>query len=103
MTVADKGSNAFVLDGGESLPDLTGIEIDLKGNLVRTPQGIAKNRVDIHADDKSVLGPWNGVQWQSDTDDVSVFTKGTVKLAVGTHEPSGRAVLYYTVKKVGLG
>jgi hypothetical protein len=101
IELSENGNDVFVFSGGESLPNLTRIEVDLKGDLVRTPFGVAKNRVEIHANEASALGPWNGVQWESDTDAATVFSQGTVKLAIGTLESSGRAVLYYTVKKLG--
>ncbi|HEV2972804.1 MAG TPA: hypothetical protein VGY55_22745 [Pirellulales bacterium] len=104
LVIANKDSDdIYILDGGKSLPDFTGIEIDLKNDLVRTPLGVAKNRSEIHADEQSAIGAWNGAQWQSDDDIVTAFTKGSVKLAIGSLQASGRGVLYYDATKIGIG
>lgn len=99
ITVTEDG--VYVLDGGEALSDLTGIEIDLKMDVVRTPFGDAKKRSEINAKDGSPLGAWNGVQWKLEAPDANGMTGTVVKLAVGKLESSGRAVLYYDVRKIG--
>jgi len=101
LLVSSGGNDVYVLDGGQALPDLTGIEIDLQHDLVRTPFGTTTERSEIHAPEHSALGAGDGVQWRLDVPGPDVIPDRVVNLALGRLKRSGRCVLYYDVKKFG--
>ncbi len=100
LIIKAKDDNVFVLDGGQALSNLTGIEIDLRNDLVRTPFGVLDELFEINANERSALGSWTGMQWKLEKPGPN-FTTGTiVKFAIGTLKQSGRRVIYYDVKKI---
>lgn len=102
LVVATEDNEVFVLDGGEALPDFTGIVIDLKGDLVRTPFGVLTERSEIDAPEDSAFGAWVGTQWKLNDFDPSGITGTAAKLAVGKLRQSGRSVIYYDVRRISL-
>jgi len=100
ITVTSKGEGVYVLDGGEKLADLTGIEIDAVRREARTPFGVAREQLAFNASNDSALGAWTGVEWKLTGSNPSTRTGANVKLAVGKLHPSERAVLYYNVTKL---
>ena len=102
LIVSTDGDDVYLLDGGQALPDFTGIEIDLKNDLVCTPFGVATKRSEIHAPEDSALGAWDGVQWKLENPGPNGITGTFAKLAVGRQKRSGRCVIYYDAKKFGL-
>jgi hypothetical protein len=102
LVVTKKEDNVYVFDGGRALPDFTGIEIDLKNDVVRTPFGVLTERSEIDASKDSALGAWVGTQWKTEKLDVNGITGTVAKLAVGKLKPSDRGVIYYDVKNVSL-
>lgn len=100
LIVAKKNDDAYVFDGGQALPDFTGIEIDLKNDWVRTPFGVLTERSEIDASDASALGAWVGTEWKLVKLDANGVTGTIAKLAVGQLKRSGRCVIYYDVKKI---
>lgn len=98
LTITKTSDGKFVLDGGTQVPNLTGIQVDLQGNAVTTPYGIATKRSEIDAPEDSALGKWKGVQWSFEQFDEEAGTGAAVKLSVGTHRNSGRGIIYYDVK-----
>jgi hypothetical protein len=97
LNITSKEEDVFVLDGGEALPELTGIEIDLKNDLVRTPFGVAKERTIINAPEKAALGAWSGVQWKFERANPDGISGTFAKLAIGKLKRTGRGVIYYDV------
>jgi hypothetical protein len=92
----------LVLDGGEELPELTGLTFDLERNVLETPYGTTTDYETLHPR-KSALGSWDGVQWSledAESTDIATMTATVAKLALGTLKESGRQVLYYDVKRV---
>lgn len=100
LEIVSKGEQAFVLDGGESLPELTEIEFDLARDNVRTPFGVASQRSEVNATEESALGAWSGIEWKLDELAPDGIKGATVTVSIGNLKPSGRALLYYDVKKL---
>ena len=99
LAVVKKGTDIFVLDGGNSLPELTGIEIDLKNDVVRTPFGTAMEASEVKPSSKqNATGPWRGRTWRLEDGDIDTLTGTVVKFSLGKLERSGRAILYYRVR-----
>lgn len=101
LAVSAKGDQVYALDGGESLPDFTGIEIDLKNDLVRTPFGVLTHRAEISTPEDSALGACDGVEWRLEKLDPDAMSRTAAKLLLGTLKRSGRCVINYEVKKLG--
>jgi hypothetical protein len=102
LVVTTEDDEVYVLDGGQALPDFTGIVIDLKNDLVRTPFGILTERSEIDAPDDTALGAWVGTQWKLEKPDPSGIAGTVAKLAVGRLKRSGRCVIYYDVRRISL-
>lgn len=98
ITITMQADDVYALDGGDALPDLNGIVIDLKNDLVRTPFGIAKERSEINTTDKSPLGSWRGIQWALDDVAPDGIDAIFAKLAIGRQTRTGRGIIYYDVK-----
>ena len=100
---SDDLEEVFILDGGEALADLTGIEIDIKNNVVRTPFGVLTERTEIDVTDEgSALGAWVGTQWKLENPDANGITGTVVKVGLGKVKKSGRCVVLYDVKRIKL-
>jgi hypothetical protein len=102
IMVTASGENHFVLDGGTALPYLTGIEIILDQDLVRTPYGVASQHTAIAPDDAQQLtGPWKGIQWFLDTRDPQQATSTGIHIefALGRLQQDGRCLMYYRVQQ----
>jgi len=102
LTITTKADDVYVFDGGQMLPDFSGIEIDLTNDVVRTPFGILTERSEINASEDSALGAWVGTQWKLEKTDPNGITGMVANLAVGKLKQSGRCVIYYDVRKVSL-
>lgn len=98
LLIKKKGEGVYLFDGGQALSDLTGIEVDLVRDHVRTPFGILDKRSDVSAPDNSPLGKWTGVQWKLQERAADGVKGTTAELAIGTTE-NGRRIIYYDVKK----
>ncbi len=91
----------FVLDGGDALPHITGIELDLVANTVTTPFGVAAVRREIAASEGQTLtGPWNGVQWKLEKPELEVGAVTLVRFSLGRLKETGRGILLYEAKEV---
>jgi hypothetical protein len=100
ITVTGRGNDVYVLDGGPSLPDLTGIEIDLKNGVVRTPFGVTGKYSPLTMPDTNPIGAWSGIRWKFEAPGTSADTGTTVSLSIGRLKASGRGLLYYYLKKL---
>jgi hypothetical protein len=98
LAITRRGEDVYVLDGGRTLPELTGIEVDLKRDVVRTPRGVAAERFETKANPSqpSPPGPWSGVGWKlAVKGDANFVGAKIVQLTVGKAEESNRGVLYF--------
>ena len=90
-----------VLDGQDSLPDLTGVRIDLISDSVTTDYGVLAERSEINnASTDSPTGPWRGVQWKLESVEANSTSGVVAKLALGRLSQSGEGILYFDAKKV---
>lgn len=97
LEVQKLSGGAFALDGGDLLPDLTDVIIDLEADLVFTPFGVLREKSRIDAGAESLVGAWEGVQWELEELDAVLERVTYAKFAVGRSKDSGRAVMYYDV------
>jgi hypothetical protein len=97
LAITEDQSGVLRLDGEELLPELTGIEIDLKGDVVRTPYGVLTRGTEVDAPKESIHGIWKGTEWRFQSFTPGEFTD--VKFAVGRLGKDGRSLLYYEVKR----
>jgi hypothetical protein len=102
LTINSSRDQAYSLEGDESLSQLTGIEIDLRDNVVRTPLGVAKDCSIVNAA-KSIIGPWAGTKWTLKKPSTESAEEMTIEFALGKQSDSGRGVMYYRVKEGGRG
>ncbi len=100
LSISHKEDGVYILHGGQTLPDFTGIAIDLKNDQVHTPFGVLTERSDVEISEGSAIGPWMGVEWQFSEIDPQRAVLTSVRLAVGILKESGRGVIHYTVKDV---
>lgn len=98
VKVTRLSDGSLLLDGGKSLPELTGVEIDFAKNEVRTPHGVASERDDGDAKN-ALLGDWNGAQWKSKPSDDMASTSITVIL--GQLKASRRGLLVCDIQIPG--
>lgn len=89
------------LDGGEALPELSGVEIDTLLGQVRTPMGRTTEVTKIlGSDHQRATGPWDGVQWKHQ-DSTLLSGHGTsITFALGRLRDSGRVLLYYDAGQI---
>ncbi len=95
-----RDGDRFTFDGGVDLPDLTGVELDLTSNSVRTPFGVAAQRSEIKASEgQTWTGPWNAVQWKFEKFGPQLGMGTTIAFALGRLIKTGRGILYYDVSE----
>ncbi len=95
LNVTSADNDRFVLDGGSTLRELTGIEIDLRNALVRTPLGDLKSQGGVQTNNDHALGTWDGMQWKLDSTDPTAGSSMSASFALGKMRPSGRCVIRY--------
>ena len=99
LTISSKDDEEYLLEGDRTLSHLTGIEIDLRNNVVRTSLGELKECIEVNVGDDSILGAWTGTEWVLERAATASTPKMTVKFAVGKLADSGRGVMFYRVKE----
>lgn len=83
------------LDGGDLLPQLTGITFDPDNKKLKTPFGVCTKATDVRASDEQTrTGRCNGVQWECE----QLFPPSRVRLMLGKLEESGRGLLIYDAR-----
>lgn len=98
LTVTKTEHGSLLLDGGATLHDLTGIEVDFTNNRISTRYGVLDARSTVDAPSTTALGAWRGYQWEKQ---VAGQQHGlATDFALGRLSSSGRGVLLYDVKKV---
>lgn len=103
LKVTASGDDVFTLDGQGTIPELTGIQVDLKQNLVRTSDCDLTEMKTSDISEGAVIGPWKGFTWQHTEVDKASLSGISASLSVGRLKQSGRGLLYYklTVLKSG--
>lgn len=97
VTAAD--NDRIVLDGGSTLPELTGIEIDLRNSLVRTPLGDLIMQGGVRTNNDHALGTWDGMEWKLESTESMSSTGTSVSFALGRMRQSGRGVIRYDARQ----
>ncbi|MGH7720162.1 MAG: hypothetical protein ACREON_15135 [Gemmatimonadaceae bacterium] len=88
------------LEGGPTLPELQGIEIDTVAGEVSTPMGNAGGVKPITANENQrATGPWDGIQWRREDPSLTSGSGMTITFALGRLRESGRVLLYYDAKR----
>jgi len=88
-------ADGIELDGGDLLPQLTGITVYPDKKKLKTPFGICTKVTEVRAsDDQTRTGRCNGVQWECE----QLFPPSRVRLMLGKLEESGRGLLIYDAR-----
>lgn len=88
-------ANSYKFEGGSTLPDLTGMEIDLEKLTVFTPFATLANPSPETSSGGPALGAFSGYQWYFETGDVDKGNVTTVSFLVGRLKQTGRKFIYY--------
>lgn len=100
----------LIIDGGEEIPELTSVTLELESQVLVTPFGVLESKREIEpVPDQFVTGPWRGEQWRllqvssavgelsgNETQDVLIV------FALGQLEGTNRGILNYLVQ-IGTG
>jgi hypothetical protein len=101
LIIQQNDDQTIHLKASASLPELDGIKFDFKKNQVTTSFGNLTAADDINAPASSPLGAWKGKRWAQES---TSLADGLVveSISIGQHLETGRGVLYYRLKQVGL-
>lgn len=96
--------NRFTFNGGKSLPELTGIVVDLERNRVETPLGTTTASRPVRpGPEQKGTGAWSGVLWGR-ADQGAARGEGTLlNFGLGRLQQSGRGILYYDGRRLAGG
>lgn len=92
-------SGRYRFDGGQSLPDLTGVEIDFRKNQVRSPFGVLQGQTELLDKEDMGLCPEEKVEWVLSAPESNGITGLFARFSVGTASYVGRCFIEYDVKK----
>jgi hypothetical protein len=96
--------NGWRLEGGTSLPELNGIEIDTVARLVRTKFGELRDFNVVGAnDDQRATGRWTGPQWNLSNVDEATGNGVAASFVLGQLEANNRTLLYFDAKRARNG
>ncbi len=88
-------SNSYQFDGGSTLPDLTGLRIDLKKLTIITPFGVLKKPTFDESSGGPSLGAFSGYRWQFEQGDMDKGDITTASFLIGKLKESRRPFIYY--------
>jgi hypothetical protein len=91
----ETNANGIKFDGGSTLPELTGIEIDLDKLTIVTPFAVLKNPSREDSSGGPGLGAFSGYQWDFEDSDIDKGDITTVSFLVGRLKQSGKRFIYY--------
>ena len=94
-----KEDRVIKFDGLDGMSDLSGIELDLDKDLVRTRDGVIDESTAVRTGSESVLGAWVGRGWRHRYIDPTTGSVKVLAFAVGKLLDSGRTVLQFDVKR----
>ncbi|MBA3531930.1 MAG: hypothetical protein H0T73_08435 [Ardenticatenales bacterium] len=99
LVVEQRANGGLLVDGGDELPELTGILIDSAHNRVKTPYGMTTTTSTIEASEEQRTGPWNGTSWKLERVS-SIGGDGIlIEFAIGQFVENGRGIIYYRVRE----
>jgi hypothetical protein len=91
----------ITFNGGEELPDLKAVVVNLGTGAVTTPFGTAADWSRIEAGpDQKATGPWNGVEWKLERVNERTGLGTVVTFDLGRLRQTGRGLLRYEVLQV---
>jgi hypothetical protein len=88
-------SYGFEFDGGSTLPDLTGLKINLKELTVTTPFTVLKNPTPEESKGGQALGAFSGYTWNFERSDLDKGDETEASFLIGKLKESGRCFIYY--------
>jgi hypothetical protein len=88
-------SNSYEFDGGSTLPDLTGLKINLKELTVTTPFTVLKNPTAEESKGGPALSAFSGYQWNFEQSDLDKGDETEASFLIGKLKESGRNFIYY--------
>jgi hypothetical protein len=91
----ETNANSFKFDGGPTLPDLTGVEIDLNNLTIVTPFAVLKNPSPEVSSGGPGLGAYSGYQWHFESGDIDKGNITTTSFLVGRLKPGEKKFIYY--------
>jgi hypothetical protein len=103
LTVTREGASRLALHGGVTLPDLTGVALDVTADSIVTPYGRLEGSQPVAVTDPdSPTGPWSGRSWRLDTVDPATRQGVVVRFELG-RLADGTAMLHYDAKRIVKG
>jgi hypothetical protein len=101
LLVEQRPDGRIVLDGGERLPELTGILIDVAQDRVKTPYGMTTTTSTIKASsEQQATGPWNGTNWKLERGNPLGGDALGIQFAIGKYVEKEQGIIYYRVAQV---
>ena len=94
ISVSRTGSGGYLIDGGTSLPDLTGLEIDARGVWVDSRFGRIGNRSILQPSLIGGTGVWRGIRWSVDEGDSLQGKSAQISFVIARHESERRVLIY---------
>jgi hypothetical protein len=88
-------SNSYELDGGSTLPDLTGLKINLQKLTVVTPFAVLTNPIRDESSGGPGLGAFSGYRWDFEQGDIDKGDITEASFSIGKLKESGRRFIYY--------
>jgi len=88
-------SSGVEFDGGSTLPDLTGLKINLKELMISTPFAVLKNPTQEESQGGAALGAYSGYQWKFEQSDLDKGDETEANFLIGKLKESGRIFIYY--------
>jgi hypothetical protein len=87
--------SVYEFDGGEDLPELTGLKVDLKTLTVITPFGTIKKPQPDESTGGPALGAFSGLRWSLEKGDIDKGDITTASFLIGKLKTSSRNFIYY--------
>ena len=88
-------SSNYEFDGGSTLPDLTGLKINLQKLTIETPFAVLSNPTHHESLGGPGLGAFSGYQWNFEKGDIDKGEKTTASFLIGKLKETGRQFIYY--------
>jgi hypothetical protein len=91
----ETNANSYMFDGGSTLPELTGLKINLERLTIVTPFATLTNPVPEVSPGGPALGAFSGYRWYFENGDEDKGDITTVSFLVGKLKQTGRSFIYY--------
>ncbi|WP_264776743.1 hypothetical protein [Deinococcus aetherius] len=91
------GGSLLVLQGGDGLEALNGLQVNLKANTIRTPWGTTEIGKPVSVNDKDGMSPRTGTTWEIDQGDLTTGNITGVTFTLMRLARDGRILVNYKV------